>query len=63
MSAERIHDLDDAIAEVDEIGRLLDEDRRTADPNRGVICSRGCAPGCSHVAYLVEAIKSREENR
>jgi hypothetical protein len=55
MTAERIRDLDDARDEVEEISRLLDEDRRTADPNRGVVCSRGCAPGCDHVAYLVEA--------
>ena len=31
-------DVDEAIAEVEEISRLLDEDRRTADSNRGVIC-------------------------
>jgi hypothetical protein len=61
VNDEKLADLDDAIAEVDEISRPLDEDRRIADPNRGVICSRGCAAGCSHVAYLVEAIKAEED--
>lgn len=61
MNADRIADLDEAREEIDEIGRLLDEDRRTADPNCGVICSRGYAPGCDHVAHLVEAIKAEEE--
>ena len=48
-------------AELDDIGWMLEEDRRTADPNRGVVCSRGCAPGCEHVAHLVEAIKRAED--
>ena len=30
------------IAEIDDISTMLDEDRRTSDPNRGVICSRAC---------------------
>jgi hypothetical protein len=40
-----------------EIERILDDVRRSEDPNRGVVCSRGCTPGCDHVAYLVEVIR------
>ena len=58
--ADRIAELDGAIAEIDEIGRTLDEIRRTSDPSRSVICSRGCAPGCEHVAFLVAANKAEE---
>lgn len=59
MSAQR--SIVDELAELDDIERMLDEDRRRADPNRGVICSRGCAAGCEHVVYLVEAIRREED--
>jgi hypothetical protein len=55
-------DLDAELAELAELVRTLDEDRRTADPARGVIRSRGCAEcPCSHTAFLVEAIIREEE--
>jgi hypothetical protein len=57
-----VDDLDASIAEVEEIGRMLEEDRRRSDPNRGVICSLGCAERpCDHVRHLVEAIIREEE--
>lgn len=40
-----------------EIERILDDVRRSEDPNRGVVSSRGCTPGCDHVAYRVEVIR------
>lgn len=43
---------------------ILDEDRRTSDPNRGVVCARGCSDRpCDHVAYLVAAIRAEERVR
>ncbi len=51
------------LAELAAIERTLDDDRRRADPARGVICSRGCAERpCSHIAHLVEAIIREEES-
>jgi hypothetical protein len=56
--------LEAELAELAGIERLLDEDRRTADPARGVVCSRGCsARPCAHTAHLVEAIIREEEDR
>ena len=64
MRDDRIADLDDAIAEVEEISRMLEEDRRTSDPGRGVICVLGCSERpCDHTAHLVAAILREEENR
>jgi hypothetical protein len=55
-------DLDAELAELNDLVRTLDEDRRTADPARGVICSRRCAERpCSHTAFLVESIIREEE--
>jgi hypothetical protein len=55
-------DLEAELAELDDVARMLEEDRRTSDPNRGVVCSRGCSERpCSHVAHLVEAIIREEE--
>jgi hypothetical protein len=52
-------------AELDELAgieRMLDEDRRTSDPARGVICALGCSERpCPHTAHLVEAIIREEE--
>ena len=63
MTRSRIDDLDDAIAEVEEVARMLEEDRRTSDPARGVICVLRCAERpCDHTAHLVAAI-IREEDR
>jgi hypothetical protein len=59
--ADRLEELDGALAEIDELGRMLEEIRLTSDPNRGVICSRGCSAGCEHVAYLVAAIRAEED--
>lgn len=65
MRRDRTAEIDDQIAEIDEISRMLEEDRRTSDPNRGVICSLGCAERpCSHVVHLVAAIiRAEEEDR
>jgi hypothetical protein len=61
--AERIDDVDAALAEAAEFERILAEDRRTSDPARGVLCVFGCADRpCRHTAYLVETIR-REEDR
>jgi hypothetical protein len=52
-----LSDLEEARREVDDLAAVLEVDRRTADPARGVTCSRGCSERpCSHTAYLVEAI-------
>lgn len=50
------------IEEIEEIERMLDRDRRTADPGRGVICVLGCSERpCVHTAHLVAAIICAEE--
>jgi hypothetical protein len=62
MIGDRIGDLDGAISQIDEIERILDRDRRTSDPARGVVCVRGCAERpCAHTAHLVETIVREEE--
>lgn len=61
---DRISEVDEQIAEIEEISRMLDHDRRTADPARGVFCSLRCAERpCVHTEHLVAAIIREEENR
>jgi len=63
--SDRLSEVDELIAEIDDISTMLDDDRRTSDPNRDVMCSRGCLERpCDHVAHLVAAIiRAEEEDR
>jgi hypothetical protein len=63
LTGDRIEELDEARREVEEIGRALEEIRLTSDPNRGIVCSRGCEAGCDHVGFLVAAVRADEEGR
>ena len=54
--------IEDELAELADVEAMLDNDRRRADPMRGVVCVLGCSERpCEHVAYLVDAIKRTEE--
>jgi len=54
----------DLDARIEEIERILDDDRRIADPGYGVSCALGCSERpCRHTAALVEAIKREEDDR
>jgi hypothetical protein len=64
VTEDRIGYVDETISEINEIERILDRDRRTADPARGVICVLRCAERpCVHTAFLVESIIREEEDR